>query len=158
MSAGDGRSRIGILAGCLVLGALALAPAAGARASERVCDYCKMILTEPAFGGRLRTTAGKELVFDATECMAAFLLTPKIRSDQIRSLWSVDHDRAPRLTDARRAYYLLSERRPSPMGVNLSSYSTRAGADFARRKLGGRVLRWEQVLEHVRRTWWRDTR
>jgi copper chaperone NosL len=117
------------------------------------CDYCRMFMTEKAFGGRLITTDGKTLIFDATECMAAFTLY-KFPADQIRSLRSVDWAAPEKLLDAKRAWYLRSAKRPSVMGVNLSAYASRAEAERARAALGdGQVLDWEQVLGLVRRRW-----
>ena len=117
------------------------------------CDYCRMFMTEKAFGGRLTTTDGKTLIFDATECMAAFTLY-KFPADQIRSLRSVNWAAPDKLLDAKRAWYLRSAKRPSVMGVNLSAYASRAEAERARTNLGdGQVLDWEQVLGLVRRRW-----
>lgn len=143
------------LAALLVAGAVAPAARAAVDMGRPACDYCKMILTEPAFGGRIVTTAGKTLIFDAAECMAAFCIHPMIWPGQIRSMWVVDHDRPARLVAARRAHYLMSDALPSPMGLNFSAYRTAADAEAARRRYPGRILRWNEVVTHVRRTWYR---
>ena len=120
------------------------------------CDYCRMLLEQPAFGGEIRTTKGDTLRFDATECMAAYWLTLHGDTTGIRALRSVDYARPANRVDARRAFYLLSDQRPSPMALDLSAYARQDSARAARKRLGGRVLRWPEVLELLRRTWFRE--
>ena len=44
---------------------------AGEDRGRPTCDYCRMIITEKEYGGKIKTVKGKALIFDATECMAA---------------------------------------------------------------------------------------
>jgi copper chaperone NosL len=144
------RSRI-VLA--VVLG-WALVAFAGVYEGHRTCDYCHMFLDHEDFGGRLKTVQGKTLIFDASECMAAFSLS-KIDPKEIRALRSVDHAHPGKLLDAKRAWYLRSDARPSPMAVNLSAYASRAEAERARTALGGDVLTWDQVMELIKQRWFK---
>jgi len=128
---------------------------AGDYAGQPTCDFCEMLITEKAFGGRLTTTRGKTLVFDATECMAAFSLY-KMKPPEIGELQSVNHERPSDSIDAKRAAYLQSDKRLSPMGLNLSAYASRDEAERARSKVGGEVLSWDQVLKLVRKRWYRE--
>jgi copper chaperone NosL len=140
-----------LVASLLVLG-WPLAAAAGDYKGTPTCDYCRMFMTERAFGGRLITTDGKTLIFDATECMAAFTLY-KIPPKEVRRLRSVHYAAPHALLDAKRAWYLRSAKRPSVMGVNLSAYASRAEAERARSEVGGELLDWDQVVGLVRRRW-----
>ena len=150
------RARV-IAAMVLLGGALAAADARSCVDQGRACcDYCRMLLEQPAFGGEIRTTQGDTLRFDATECMAAFWLTLHGDTTAMRSLRSVDFQKPATRVDARRAWYLLSDKRPSPMALNLSAYATESAARAARKAQGGRVLRWPEVLELLRRTWFRE--
>jgi len=47
---------------------------AGEDRGRPTCDYCRMIITEKEYGGKIKTAKGKALIFDATECMAAFVI------------------------------------------------------------------------------------
>jgi len=158
--AGENETRLPRRAGvCFALAVTAVAsilPAAARAAQDMgrpACDYCKMIITEPRFGGRLETQDRKVYIFDSTECLAAFCLRPPQGRLEIRAIWSVRWDRPQAVVDARKAWYLLSDRLPSPMEVNLSAFGTSAAAATARKTHPGAVLRWAQVLELVHQRW-----
>jgi len=125
---------------------------------RRCCDYCRMILEDERFGGDLATATSGMLIFDSTECMAAFWITQRGDTTRIRSMRSVDHDRPARPLDARRAWYLRSDSLSSPMGVNLSAYGSAAAARAARRIHGGEILKWNQVVAFILHRWYRDRR
>jgi copper chaperone NosL len=145
-------ARLARLVVVVLLLAWSVTAIAGDYKGTPTCDYCRMFMTEKAFGGRLTTTDGKTLIFDATECMAAFTLY-KIPAKEIRSLRSVNWASPEKLLDAKRAWYLRSPKRPSVMGVNLSAYASRAKAERARSEVGGEVLDWDRVVGLVRRRW-----
>lgn len=117
------------------------------------CDYCRMIITEKAFGGEVRTADQKLLIFDATECMAAFWLMQRADTVRLRSLRSIRHERPSERIDARRAWYVHCDSLPSPMGMNLSAYGSAAQAMAALGRRRGRLLRWNEVVSLVRGTW-----
>jgi copper chaperone NosL len=114
-----------------------------------------MIITEavPAFGGEMRMKDGSWLRFDAAECIAALTIARPRDTVGVRSMLAIDHDRPARRIDARRAWYLHSDSLPSPMALNLSAYATRAAARAARKRHGGSLLRWPEVVELVRVRW-----
>ena len=58
---------------------------AGEDRGRPTCDYCRMIITEKEYGGRIKTTKGKTLIFDATECMAAFVIKAMVKPAEIQS-------------------------------------------------------------------------
>jgi copper chaperone NosL len=128
---------------------------AGDYKGQPTCDYCAMFITEERFGGRLTTAAGKTLVFDATECMAAYAVN-KIPADEIRELRAVDYTNPPELIDVKRASFLQSDKRVSPMAVNLSAYPSRKETVRARDAVGGEVLNWDQVVKLIRKRWFRE--
>jgi copper chaperone NosL len=146
-------------AGALVVLSCGLArpPACAAAldAGRPACDYCRMILTEKGFGGEIVTARGRRLIFDSTECMAAFLLAGTISSLEIASVLSVDHEDPRRRLRADRAFYLRSPALGSPMGLNLSAYRSAPRAAAAKRRYPGELLAWNQVLALVDTTWYR---
>ncbi len=127
--------------------------AAGHDRSRATCDYCGMIITDRRFGGKIETVDGRTLVFDATECLAAYDLTETARPSRIRARWSACWDHPGAFVPAERAWYVQSDSIPSPMAVNLSAFRTAEGAAAARRARDGRLLRWNEVQQLVWQRW-----
>lgn len=140
------------LAAGLATASVAPRPATGA-GRPAACDYCRMRIEDPAFAGEIAGASGRRWRFDAIECMAAAVLTDSVPSRAIRAIEARAHAQPHAPLDARRARYLRSAGRPSPMGLNLSSYADRAAAEAARRRHGGEVLDWRGVLAAVDSLW-----
>src|SRR5262249_38760744 len=148
------RAALGLALALLAVGPVLTTAARGAQDEGRpACDYCRMIITERRFGAKLETRDRKLYIFDSTECLAAYFLRTPVDSSEVRTVWSVRWDRPQSVVDARKAWYLLSDRLPSPMGMNLSAFRTSAAAEAARKTHPGELLRWGQVLELVQRKW-----
>ena len=129
---------------------------AGEDRGRPTCDYCRMIITEKEYGGRIKTAKGKTLIFDATECMAAFVIKAMVKPAEIQSLWSVHFSQPGRMLNAKTAFYLQSNSMMSPMSINLSAYQSRAEAERMREKHPGELLNWTQVLDFVKQKWFRE--
>ena len=129
---------------------------AGEDRGRPTCDYCRMIITEKEYGGRIKTAKGKTLIFDATECMAAFVIKAMVKPAEIQSLWSVNFNQPGKMLNAKTACYLQSNSMMSPMSMNLSAYPSRAEAEKMREKHPGDLLNWAQVLEFVKQKWFRE--
>ena len=129
---------------------------AGEDRGRPTCDYCRMIITEKEYGGRIKTAKGKTLIFDATECMAAFVIKAMVKPAEIQSLWSMHFSQPGQMLNARTACYLQSNSMMSPMTINLSAYPSRAEAERMRQNHPGELLNWTEVLEHVRQKWFRE--
>jgi hypothetical protein len=115
-----------------------------------------MILVESGkgFGGVIETVDGRRLIFDSTECMAAFVLTHGVPANRVRAIYSVDHDAPDHRLVAERARYLHSHME-SPMGMGLSAHASLARARAERRRHPGEILDWDHVKELVRVVWYR---
>lgn len=112
-----------------------------------------MIITGKEYGGKLKTVKGKALIFDATECMAAFIIKAMVKPVEIQSLWSMHFGRPGRMLNAKTAFYLQSNSMMSPMALNLSAYPSRADAESMRQRHPGILLNWIEVLDYVRQKW-----
>jgi copper chaperone NosL len=117
------------------------------------CDYCRMIITEKHYGGKIKTVKGTTLIFDATECMAAFVIRSMVKPAEIQSLWSVNFSQPGRMLNAGTAWYLRSSSTMSPMGINLAACASRAEAERMRQKHPGELLKWTEVLNLVKEKW-----
>ena len=119
------------------------------------CDYCRMFFQEKKFGGELETLNDSIVRFDASECMAAFLIAGKVPDAQIKGMWSVSYLSPNVLVNAGKAWYLHSDKLMSPMEANIAAFPTKQAADSVRSKLGGETLNWEGVLDYIRTRWFR---
>jgi copper chaperone NosL len=115
------------------------------------CDYCRMIFTEPAYGADLVSPSKARLVFDAVECLAAFWIT---NPDSAGPMRAMDHDKPGTFIDAWKASYVHSDSLPSPMGMNLTPFASKKRAETVRRRHGGEILTFEQVVALVRSRWY----
>ena len=120
------------------------------------CGYCKMIFQDRAFGAEMQLDNDSLLVFDATECLAAYMISNRLRPARVRKIWSVDYSRPTELRDAREAVYIRSDKVLSPMGVNIAAFGSKAEADSACTRIGGDRMNWLEVVSLVRRLWFHN--
>jgi nitrous oxidase accessory protein len=111
------------------------------------CDFCRMRIDDPRFGGEIITTHGKTLQFDAVECLASYYAALPERST-VRSLLVSDFEHPGTLITVGSARFIrVTGTGPgSPMGRGLVAVSS--GADVAslvQRLGGGRELAWSDV-------------
>ncbi|MGA7161676.1 MAG: nitrous oxide reductase accessory protein NosL [Bacteroidota bacterium] len=117
------------------------------------CDYCRMLFQEKNFGGELETLNDSVLVFDASECEAAFLIAGKIPGSQVKGIWSVNFLKPNGLVDVNSAWYLRSDKIMSPMEANIAAFESKRLADSVQLELGGQVMDWKGVVQLIRTRW-----
>jgi len=120
------------------------------------CDYCKMLFENKAYGAEVEFIGDSTLVFDATECLAGYLISTRIPDNRIRKIWSIDYCRPAELIDGKLAAYLQSDKLLSPMGVNIAAVASDRQADSLLARLGGHKLDWYGVLRLVKSKWYPD--
>lgn len=146
-------------AGAALPAALLVAAAAGStgcaagprdiRYGEDACAHCRMSVSDPRYGTEIVTRTGRQLVFDAIECLAAYLEDPEA-AQEVRSLWVTDFRAPETLLSAETAFYLRSPALPSPMGMHLTAFATDEARAEALATHGGEALDWPGVLAVVR--------
>jgi copper chaperone NosL len=104
-----------------------------------------MTIADPRFAAELVTRTGMVYVFDDVGCLAAFVRQGTVSPDAVHSLWVYDYQQPDSLLDARRAVYLEVDTLPTPMSSHLLALRPGEGADRLHARLGGRMLRWEEV-------------
>ena len=138
----------------LAAACLTIRPAqAAVDAGRPACDYCRMLLTEPAFGGEIRLRSGAVRSYDSIECMAAAVLTDSVAQRDIRGIAVVDHDAPHARLPLAGAALLHCPRIESPMGLGLSAFHDRVRARRVCPAPAGSLLDWQGVLAHVNRVW-----
>ena len=123
---------------CLVFTNIAVAQ------SVEKCTHCKMDIKADAFKTKAESAADKIYYFDAIECLVNYLKTEN--ENTFKTLQVTDYVNGQYI-DAIGAHYLKSKGIPSPMGVNLSAFSTKADVLSFQKEKGGEVFTWEQLKE-----------
>jgi copper chaperone NosL len=108
-----------------------------------------MTIMDKRFGGEVITTKGKIYKFDSAECLVEYFKQDAEEKKSVRSLFVIDHSVPGQFIDATKAYYLHSEKLPSPMGANLSSVQDKATIDNYFLEYGGEVWTWDDVLVNI---------
>jgi copper chaperone NosL len=110
---------------------------------EEVCSYCTMTIVDTQHAAQVVTKKGKVYSFDAIECM--------LRSEQLKdrekvALFLCNDFAAPgEMIDATKATFLISEAVPSPMGANLSGFSSSVMAKKIAAEHPAEFLTWEEL-------------
>ncbi len=108
------------------------------------CDFCDMTVVDKTHAAQYVTKKGKAYMFDAIECMVNEL--HRDNSEEIMSFLLVaDYANPGSLIDAKTATYLISEKIKSPMGANLSAFSSKETAKEIFAKNGGELYTWSQL-------------
>jgi copper chaperone NosL len=115
-----------------------------------LCEHCSMTIMDARYGSEVVTRKGRILRFDSIECMARYSVNKKEEREEIQSVWITDYTKPGELTDANAAYYLISKELGSPMGANLTGFSSLEKAQEKHRDHGGRIYNWSELQEHFR--------
>lgn len=107
-----------------------------------VCAHCNMKIMDNRFGAELLNTKSKAYKFDAAECMAAYI---KKNTLDIKEMYVTDFYNPGQFITAGTSYFLISPKRRSPMGEDLSAYKTKSDAETAKNSVGGDVYSWEEL-------------
>ncbi|PCH54176.1 MAG: hypothetical protein COC22_00725 [Flavobacteriaceae bacterium] len=110
------------------------------------CTFCDMTVVDKTHACEYVTKKGKSYPFDAIECM-----TQKINQENNESSLAFilvsDYQRPGKLMDAIHASFLITKKIKSPMGANLSAFSSLEKATKKQQELGGVIYNWQQLKE-----------
>ena len=112
------------------------------------CYHCDMTVVDKAHSAEYVTKKGRVYMFDAVECMVM-----KINKEQNEGLLEfilvADFANPGNLVDAKTATYLISEKIKSPMGANLSAFSSQEKATTVHQESGGNLYSWEELKQKL---------
>lgn len=111
------------------------------------CDFCRMIIMDPRFGGEIVTRKGKVFKFDSAECLAAYYARQIKSPGQFKNVVVSDFAAPGKMMDARRAFFLRSDRIESPMGGNIAAFPDPESARKSGLYGGGQILSWEGLTK-----------
>lgn len=131
--------------------ALALAVTGCARGPQPIaygsdaCDYCRMAISDPRFGGEVVTAKGKVKKFDSAECLASYVAAAGDAT--FASVWVSDFRHPGTLVDATRAKFVRAPGGVStPMGEAIFAFAPEADAAAEAGALGGTAMSWTDLL------------
>nr|WP_299384007.1 nitrous oxide reductase accessory protein NosL [Allomuricauda sp.] len=108
------------------------------------CTACGMDVNKTQFKARTEKANGKVGHFGSVECMVNFVQNKD--AAQFSALFVTDYNTEAEI-DAQKAYYLRSEKLPSPMGANLTAYATKKAAQESKKAHGGYIMDWKALNE-----------
>lgn len=103
------------------------------------CSFCKMTIVETKFAAEIVTNKGRAFKYDAVECMINALAEKK--ENTLKYILVTDYTKPKELIDATTATYLINKEIKSPMGANLSAYTTLELAGLN----GTQLFNWSEI-------------
>ena len=113
---------------------------------QDVCNFCKMNIVDKQHAAQYVTNKGKQLKFDAIECMISDLTTNN-NEDRNATFLVADFGTDGEMIDAISATYLICQEIKSPMGAYLSAFSTEERAVETKTRLKGEIYSWTTLKE-----------
>lgn len=111
---------------------------------EENCASCQMTIVDQRYGAEILTQKGKVYKFDAIECMLHFSEEGKVPEGEIKSYLVTGIDQPGILIDANTAILVQSPALPSPMGMNLSAFTSKEAVEEVEAK-ETEVYSWETL-------------
>ncbi len=111
------------------------------------CSFCKMNVVDKTHASQYVTKKGKQFKFDAIECMIHDL--SKKNEEDILLFLVANYGNPGEMIDAKTATFLISKEIKSPMGANLSAFSSKNKAEELQQKHGGENYTWETLKQKL---------
>ncbi len=84
------------------------------------CSYCKMTIVSKAHAAQMVTKKGKQIKYDAIECMVQDNLQ-NYEVSEIAIMLVADYEQPGTMLTAQEASFVIDEKISSPMGANLAA-------------------------------------
>lgn len=106
------------------------------------CAYCKMTIVSKAHSAQMVTKKGKQIKYDAIECMVQDHLQ-NYEASEIGQMLVADYENPGLMLDAQEASFIIDEKINSPMGANLAAIKKASDP-----KEFSRVYTWDELKNH----------
>ena len=118
------------------------------------CHYCKMTIVDTQYGAEVVTSKGKVYVFDSIECMAAYEIKERPEAQAIFGKYVITLESEGKdLIHISEASIIITEKLPSPMGLNISAVKDQKTARDIALMYYGEIKSWPEIINHVRSNW-----
>lgn len=114
------------------------------------CDFCKMGIVDPKFGGEIVTKKSKVYKFDDFVCMGRFLHSGVLKDADIAKKVVINFEKENDFLDANKAIFLVSPEMKSPMGSNAAAFSTKEAAEKTKAGKEGELLSWDDLYQRIK--------
>ncbi|WP_372793141.1 nitrous oxide reductase accessory protein NosL [Lutibacter sp.] len=111
------------------------------------CSFCKMNIVDKTHSAQYVTKKGKQFKFDAIECLINDLTDKS--EDEMALILTADYGNPGEMIDAKTATFLICKEIKSPMGANLSSFSSKNKAEELQQKYTGEIYSWETLKQKL---------
>ena len=112
------------------------------------CYHCDMTVIDKSHSAEYVTKKGRAYFFDAVECMI-MKLNDANNEYLMRYILVSDYEHPGNLIDAKVATYVICKKIKSPMGRNLSAFSSKASAIKLSSELEGAIFNWEEIKNEL---------
>jgi copper chaperone NosL len=113
------------------------------------CSFCKMNIVDQQHASQYVTSKGKQFKFDAIECMVNDLNSKEDIS--LSHCLVADYGQPGKMIDVAHAHFLISEGIPSPMGENLSAFSSEEEVLAAKEEHTGVPFDWTALQNEFKK-------
>jgi len=110
-----------------------------------VCDFCKMGIVDPRFGGELITKKGKLYKFDDVICMMRYLRSGPVKDKNISQKLVINFKNSNDFIDVDKAFFFLSAELKSPMGGNAGAFRSESEAGKMNTTGQGKTMTWNDL-------------
>lgn len=112
------------------------------------CHFCKMTIVDKQHSAQYVTNKGKQFKFDAIECLVNQL--GSVKEDQLAHILVANYEEPGAMIDARNSHYIICKKIKSPMGANLSAFSSKESAEKTISQFGGNLFNWTEIQKEIR--------
>ena len=106
------------------------------------CSYCKMTIVSKAHSAQMVTKKGKQIKYDAIECMVKDNLQ-NYEASEIDIMLVADYENPGSMLSAQNASFVIDEKINSPMGANLAAIIKGSNQEEF-----SKVYTWDELKKH----------
>ncbi len=114
-----------------------------------ICYLCKMGIADTKFGSELITQKGKVYKFDDVGCMVRFMKTGSIEQKDISRTVVINYENQNDFIETGIAVFAASPLTKSPMGFNISAFTSKEAAAKYITDSTGIILSWNELYNQV---------
>lgn len=114
-------------------------------ASEEMCSYCRMAISEKRFAAELIDSESQAFKFDDIGCLVNFVRNKKSSSKPV-AYFVMDFD-AREWVKAESAFYVRSSEVATPMNGGMIAFKDQSKAQVAADKYHGTLLRFDKIFQ-----------
>jgi copper chaperone NosL len=113
------------------------------------CDFCRMTIMEPQFGGEIVTRKGKVYKFDAAECLVNYYKKHLEEAKNYTTILVSDYSVHGKMLDAKEAVFIQDGEIESPMGAHMAAFpNMKTARQFSK---GHRpITDWDHLVKTIR--------